>query len=71
MFSDTVGAYHQAGDGALTGCEIARLMGKPHVPLPAPLVGGVLWVLRRLGITDHGPEGVAPIRARRVSPLGV
>ena len=33
--------------------------------------GGVLWVLRRLGITDHGPEGVASIRARRVSPLGV
>ncbi len=46
--------------------EIARIMGKPYVPLPAPAVKGALWVLKRLGLTDNGPERVAFLRYRPV-----
>jgi UDP-glucose 4-epimerase len=66
VFSDKVGIYNQAGDGALSGREIARLLGKPYVPLPAPLVKGALWALRGLGVTQNGPERVAFLRYRPV-----
>ncbi len=36
VFSDTVGVYNQAGDGALTAREIARMMGKPYLPCRPP-----------------------------------
>ena len=35
VFSDKVGVYNQAGDGALTPREIAKMLNKPYVPLPA------------------------------------
>ena len=35
VFSDKVGVYNQAGDGALTPREIAKMLDKPYVPLPA------------------------------------
>jgi UDP-glucose 4-epimerase len=66
VFSDKVGIYNQAGDGALTAREIAGLMGKPYVPLPAPLLKGALWGLKRLGVTQNGPERVAFLRYRPV-----
>jgi len=66
VFSDKVGIYNQAGDGALTPREIARMLGKPYVPLPASLVKGVLWGLKSLGLTENGPERVAFLRYRPV-----
>ena len=66
VFSEKVGVYNQAGDGALTARQIARLMGKPYVPLPAPLVKAALWGLQHLGLTEHGPERVAFLRYRPV-----
>ncbi len=66
VFSATVGVFNQAGDGAVTAREIAHMMGKPYVPLPAPVVRGALWMLQRLGMTDHGPERVAFLRYRPV-----
>ncbi|MFA9565019.1 MAG: NAD-dependent epimerase/dehydratase family protein, partial [Acidimicrobiales bacterium] len=66
VFSDKVGIYNQAGDGALSGREIASLLGKPYVPLPAPLVKGALWALKGLGVTQNGPERVAFLRYRPV-----
>ena len=66
VFSDKVGVYNQAGDGALSPREIARLLRKPYLPLPAWLLKGALWVLKGLGITDNGPERVAFLRYRPV-----
>jgi len=66
VFSNKVGIYNVAGDGALTPREIARILGKPYVPLPASLVKGALWGLRRLGLTENGPERVAFLRYRPV-----
>jgi UDP-glucose 4-epimerase len=66
VFSDKVGIYNQAGDGALTPNEIARMLGKPYLPLPASAVKAILWTLKRLGLTDNGPERVAFLRYRPV-----
>jgi UDP-glucose 4-epimerase len=66
VFSDKVGIYNQAGDGALTPREIARILGKPYLPLPARAVKAALWILRALGLTENGPERVAFLRYRPV-----
>lgn len=66
VFSDKVGVYNQAGDGALTPREIARILDKPYVPLPAPGLKAILWALKKLGLTENGPERVAFLRYRPV-----
>jgi UDP-glucose 4-epimerase len=66
VFSDKVGIYNQAGDGALTPREIAKMLGKPYVPLPATAVKAILWALKGLGLTENGPERVAFLRYRPV-----
>jgi UDP-glucose 4-epimerase len=66
VFSDKVGIYNQAGDGALTPREIAKMLNKPYVPLPGGFVKAVLWALKSLGLTENGPERVAFLRYRPV-----
>ena len=66
VFSDKVGIFNQAGDGALTPREIAKIINKPYVPLPAALVKTLLFVLKSLGVTDNGPERVKFLRYRPV-----
>jgi UDP-glucose 4-epimerase len=66
VFSDKVGVYNQAGDGALTPREIAKILKKPYVPLPASLVKSILWALKSLGLTENGPERVSFLRYRPV-----
>lgn len=66
VFSDKVGVYNQAGDGAITPREIAKMLNKPYVPLPASLVKSILWTLKTLGVTENGPERVKFLRYRPV-----
>lgn len=60
------GVYNLAGDGALPMREIARILGKPYLPLPAWLIGGALWLARALGRGKLGPEHVKFLRYRPV-----
>jgi len=60
------GAYNLAGDGTLTLREMARMIGKPYIEVPPGLVGGALRILRRLGLTQYGPEQVNFLRHRPV-----
>jgi UDP-glucose 4-epimerase len=66
IFDDTTGIYNLSGDGTLTMKEIAGLLGKPYVALPVSLVRSVLWVLKKLGLTQYGPEQVNFLRYRPV-----
>ncbi|MBW1905193.1 MAG: NAD-dependent epimerase/dehydratase family protein [Deltaproteobacteria bacterium] len=66
VFSDKVGVYNQAGDGAVTAREIATMLNKPYVALPASVAKATLWALKGLGVTENGPEGVAFLRYRPV-----
>jgi UDP-glucose 4-epimerase len=59
------GIYNMAGDGALTMREIAAMMHKPYIPVPVSLITAALWALKRLGLTQYGPEQVNFLRYRR------
>ncbi|OUR75958.1 epimerase [Alphaproteobacteria bacterium 46_93_T64] len=60
------GIYNLAGDGAMPMREIAKVLGKPYVPLPAGLVGGALGLVRSLGLGKLGPEHVKFLQYRPV-----
>jgi UDP-glucose 4-epimerase len=60
------GIYNLAGDGLLTLPEMARILEKPYRALPVWLVTAVLWLGKRLGFTQYGPEQVRFLRYRPV-----
>ena len=60
------GTYNLTGDGVITLPEIARRLGKRYLPLPAPGLAGVLWLLKTLRLTKLGPEQVRFLRYRPV-----
>jgi len=64
--SDATGIYNLAGDGAVTLRSIARIQGKPYISVPGSVVGATLGVMKRLGITQYGPEQVDFLRYRPV-----
>ena len=64
--TEKAGIYNVAGDGALTLHEIAQRMGKRVLPLPASLLRSALWLLKKLGLTQYGPEQIDFLRYRPV-----
>jgi len=60
------GVYNLAGDGALTVGQIAERLGKRCVALPPRLLQVALALLKRLGLTQYGPEQVRFLRYRPV-----
>jgi len=66
IYKDLTGIFNLAGDGVLTMQEIAALLKKPYVPLPMWLVRAALWTLKRLRLTQYGPEQVNFLRYRPV-----
>lgn len=60
------GVFNLAGGGAVSLREIARRLGKPYLPLPAPVLAGALRGLQRLGLSARGPEQVDFLRYRPV-----
>ena len=66
VFSTATGIYNLAGDGAVAMRELARILKKPYLPLPAGLLRGALWLLKCLGLTQYGPEQVGFLQYRPV-----
>lgn len=64
--SPVVGTFNVAGDGALSIHEIAALLDKPLLTVPAWLLRGVLAVAQPLRLTRYGPEQVDFLRYRPV-----
>ncbi|MEW6669104.1 MAG: SDR family oxidoreductase [Thermodesulfobacteriota bacterium] len=62
----TTGIFNLAGDGVLTMKEIAHLLGKPYMPMPVSLLASALWLLKKLGMTQYGPEQINFLRYRPV-----
>ncbi|MFI5397491.1 MAG: SDR family oxidoreductase [Candidatus Binatia bacterium] len=60
------GTFNLAGDGALTLREMAAMMRKPYVGVPVRVVAAALWLLKRLRLTQYGPEQVDFLRYRPV-----
>jgi UDP-glucose 4-epimerase len=60
------GIYNVAGDGALTIHQIAERMGKRCRVLPPALLKAALWIGKRLGLTQYGPEQLRFLQYRPV-----
>ncbi|MCO4793671.1 MAG: SDR family NAD(P)-dependent oxidoreductase [Bacteriovoracaceae bacterium] len=66
IVEDAEGIYNVAGDGAVPLEYIAKIQGNYFLPLPSWLLGGVLYSLKKLGLSQYGPEQVNFIRYRPV-----
>ncbi|RZO86119.1 MAG: SDR family oxidoreductase [Oceanococcus sp.] len=64
--SSCSGIFNVAGDGALSMREIADLLGKPLLNLPAPLLKTVLALGKLSGLGRYGPAQVNFLRYRPV-----
>jgi UDP-glucose 4-epimerase len=60
------GIFNVAGDGALTIRAIAAKLDKPVLNLPAWLLRTALALLKKLGLTQYGPEQLDFLRYRPV-----
>ncbi len=66
IVTDKTGIYNQAGDGVVTFPEMAQMLGKPFVAVPVSVVKSALWLFKRLGVSQYGPEQVNFLRYRPV-----
>ena len=62
----TTGIFNVAGDGKLSIFEIAARLHKRCVVLPAWLLRSALWLLKKLRLTQYGPEQLDFLRYRPV-----
>lgn len=60
------GIYNLAGDGALTIDEVAKILEKPVLRVPAWVVMAGLWAGKKLQMTQHSPTQVNFLRYRPV-----
>jgi len=60
------GIFNLAGDGVVTMKEIAAIVNKPYIPIPAGILKTILWILKKIGLSQYGPEQVNFIRYRPV-----
>jgi UDP-glucose 4-epimerase len=66
VLENKTGIYNLAGDGTLNLREIAAMLHKPYIQLPVALVKSSLWLLRKLRLSQYGPEQVNFLRYRPV-----
>ena len=64
--SPVTGIFNVAGDGKLDIDEIAARLGKRCAVLPAAVLQAALWLLKKLGLTQYGPEQIDFLRYRPV-----
>jgi UDP-glucose 4-epimerase len=60
------GIYNAAGDGAMSVDEIAQVLQKRVIWFSATLLGSLLWVLHRLGLSQYDHEQVRFLQYRPV-----
>jgi UDP-glucose 4-epimerase len=64
--SEKTGVFNVAGDGKLGIHEIAARLGKRCLVLPAGVLQAALWLLKKLHLTQYGPEQLDFLRYRPV-----
>lgn len=56
IFSPKTGIFNLAGDGVVAIKERAKILKKPVVFIPAPVIEKSLYILKKFGLTQYGPE---------------
>jgi UDP-glucose 4-epimerase len=66
MMKEKTGIYNLAGDGKVTNYELAKILKKPLVKIPAKVLAGVLGVLKKMNLTQYGPDQIDFLKYRPV-----
>jgi len=66
VFSANTGIFNLAGDGAITNSDLAKILKKSYLSLPAGLLRFALSVGNKLGLTQYGPDQLLFIQYRPV-----
>lgn len=66
VFSEQTGVYNLAGDGAITNADLAIILDKPYLAIPAGVLRLALRIGHTLGLTQYGPDQILFIQYRPV-----
>ena len=66
IFSAKTGIYNLSGDGYVTIRERAKALRKLIVYIPSFVLEKALWALKKLGLTQYGPEQILFIKHRPI-----
>jgi UDP-glucose 4-epimerase len=66
VHAQAAGVYNVAADGEMSVREIARILEKPYLPVPAGVLRALLRVLHPLGLSPYGPEQTTFLQYRPV-----
>ena len=66
VFSEKSGIYNLAGDGAIRNSDLAVLLNKKYLSIPASVLRLGLGVGNKLGLTQYGPDQLLFIQYRPV-----
>ena len=66
IIEENEGIYNLSGDGIVTMKQIAQKLGKPYIEIPAWLFKTALLFLKKLRLTQYGPEQLNFLRYRPV-----
>ena len=64
--AETTGIFNVAGDGWLSVDELAEILGKKVMTIPAGLLKIGLWVAHKLRVSRYGPEQIRFLQYRPV-----
>lgn len=66
MLQQKTGIYNLAGDGKVTNFELAKILKKPLVKVPASVLRGALSLLKKFNLTQYGPDQIDFLKYRPV-----
>jgi UDP-glucose 4-epimerase len=66
IFSDKTGIYNLSGDGYVTISERAKALKKHVLYIPSIVLEKTLLVLKKLGLTQYGPEQILFLKYRPI-----
>lgn len=66
IFSPKPGVYNLSGDGSVTIEERGKMMNKYVLSIPSQIIACALFILKRLGLTQYGPEQTRFLKYRPV-----
>ena len=66
MLKGKTGIFNLAGDGKVTNFELAKILNKPLVKIPAPVLRGALGILKKFNLTQYGPDQIDFLKYRPV-----
>ena len=66
IWSEKPGVYNIAGDGSVDLPVIAKYLNKKFIPVPSKIIETALFTLKKLSLSQYGPEQVKFLKYRPV-----